>query len=94
MHERAKERPNIEFKTPYVAEEFVAGEDGKLDHVRLRNAETDEIEDVDTDGAFIAIGHIPRSEMVTGQVDTDEDGYMVTEARLDQDQPGRRLRGR
>ena len=80
MLDRAAEQPNIEFKTPFVAEEFVAGEDGKLDHVRLRNAETGETEDLDTDGAFVAIGHIPKSEIVAGQVDTDEDGYIVTEA--------------
>jgi len=79
MFERARERDNITFKTPFVAEEFVAGEDGKLDHVRLRNAETGETEDFQTDGAFIAIGHIPRSEVVEGQVDTDEGGYIVTE---------------
>ena len=49
-------------------------------HVRLRNAETGETEDVEADGAFVAIGHIPKSEIVAGQVDTDEDGYIVTEA--------------
>jgi thioredoxin reductase (NADPH) len=78
MLERARERGNIDFKTPFVAEEFVAGEDGKLGHVRLRNAETGETEDLETDGAFIAIGHIPKSEIVAGQVETDEDGYIVT----------------
>jgi thioredoxin reductase (NADPH) len=71
MLERAKEQGNISFKTPYVAEEFVASDKGRLDHVRLRN--------IETDGAFIAIGHIPRSEVVTGQVDTDENGYILTE---------------
>jgi thioredoxin reductase (NADPH) len=79
MLDRAKEQGNISFKTPYVAEEFVASDKGRLDHVRLRNIETDETEDVETDGAFIAIGHIPRSEVVTGQVDTDENGYILTE---------------
>ena len=79
MLERARERGNIDFKTPYVAEEFVAGDDGKLDHVRLRNAETGETEDLDTDGAFIAIGHIPKSEIVSALLDTDEDGYIVTQ---------------
>jgi len=79
MFERAKEQSNIKFKTPFVAEEFVAGDGGKLDHVRLRNTETDEVEDFDTDGAFIAIGHIPKSEIVEGQVGTDENGYIVTE---------------
>jgi thioredoxin reductase (NADPH) len=79
MLDRVKEQDNIEFKTPFVAEEFVAGEDGKLDHVRLRNAETGESEEFATDGAFIAIGHIPKSEIVTGQVETDEEGYVVTQ---------------
>jgi thioredoxin reductase (NADPH) len=79
MLDRAKERGNINFKTPYVAEEFVASDKGRLDHVRLRNVETDETEDFQVDGAFIAIGHIPRSEVVSGQVDTDENGYILTE---------------
>jgi thioredoxin reductase (NADPH) len=79
MIDRAKEQGNINFKTPYVAEEFVASDKGRLDHVRLRNVETDETEDFQADGAFIAIGHIPRSEVVTGQVDTDENGYILTE---------------
>jgi thioredoxin reductase (NADPH) len=79
MLDRAKERPNIEFKTPYVPEAFVSGEDGRLDHVKLRNVETGEEEEFKTNGAFIAIGHIPRSELVTGVVTTDEDGYVVTE---------------
>jgi thioredoxin reductase (NADPH) len=81
MKERAAERPNIEFRTPYVAEEFVAGDDGTLDHVRLRNADSGETEDFATDGAFIAIGHIPKSEIVEGQVDTDDEGYILTEGR-------------
>jgi thioredoxin reductase (NADPH) len=79
MIDRAKEQGNISFKTPYVAEEFVASDKGRLDHVRLRNVETGESEDVETDGAFIAIGHIPRSEVVTDQVNTDENGYILTE---------------
>jgi thioredoxin reductase (NADPH) len=80
MHGRAAEQPNISFKTPFVPEEFVAGEDGKLDHVRLLNVETEETEDVAVDGAFVAIGHIPKSEIVEGQVDTDDGGYIVTQA--------------
>ncbi|MGZ8666248.1 MAG: thioredoxin-disulfide reductase [Solirubrobacterales bacterium] len=79
MFERAVERPNISLKTPFVPEEFIAGADGKLERVRLRNAETGETEEIEADGAFVAIGHIPRSEVVAGAVKTDEDGYVVTE---------------
>ena len=79
MQDRAREQANIDFKTPFVAEEFVSGDDGSLARVRLRNAETGETEELDTEGAFVAIGHIPRSEVVIGQVDTDEDGYIRTQ---------------
>jgi thioredoxin reductase (NADPH) len=79
MLERAEEQPNISFKTPFVPEEFLAGEDGKLAKVRLRNAESGEHEDLDIGGAFIAIGHTPRSELVSGQLETDDGGYVVTQ---------------
>jgi thioredoxin reductase (NADPH) len=80
MFDRTREKDNIKLKTPFVAEEFVAGDDGKLARVRLRNSETGEQEEVEAHGAFVAIGHIPKSEIVAGQVDADEDGYIVTEA--------------
>jgi thioredoxin reductase (NADPH) len=79
MADRALAKDNIELKAPFVPEEFLAGEDGKLATVRLRHAETGEQEDLAAAGAFVAIGHIPKSEIVSGQVDTDEDGYIVTE---------------
>jgi thioredoxin reductase (NADPH) len=79
MLERARERENISFKTPYVPVEFVAGDDGKLASVLLRHAETGEEESLEADGAFVAIGHVPRSELVTEAVDTDEAGYVVTQ---------------
>jgi thioredoxin reductase (NADPH) len=62
-----------------VPEEFVAGDDGKLAKVRLRNVDTDEVSDLEVGGAFVAIGHTPRSELVADQVETDEGGYVVTQ---------------
>ena len=76
MQDRAREVENIEFKTPYVPEEFVAGDDGALDHVRLRHAETGETEEIRAGGAFVAIGHTPGSDLVAGQVDLHDNGYV------------------
>jgi thioredoxin reductase (NADPH) len=76
MQDRAASTDNIDFKTPYVPEEFLAGDDGALATVRLRRADDGKTEDVAVDGVFVAIGHIPRSEIVTGQVDTDDEGYV------------------
>ncbi len=79
MLERAKDTPNITLMTPYIPEEFVAGDDGRLAKVRLRHAETGEIEELEVGGAFVAIGHTPRSELVRDQVATDEQGYVLTQ---------------
>ena len=79
MQERARDTANIEFKTPFVPEEFLAGDDGKLRAVRVRNADSAETEELEVGGAFVAIGHIPRSELVADQVAVDENGYVITE---------------
>jgi thioredoxin reductase (NADPH) len=81
MLERARSTENIEFLTPYVVEEFLAGDSGMLDRARLRNVETGEHRDLPMDGAFIAIGHEPQSEIVQGIVGTDDEGYVATEGK-------------
>jgi thioredoxin reductase (NADPH) len=81
MLERARETENIEFLTPYVVEEFVAGHDGVLAHARLRNTESGETQDLPISGAFVAVGHEPQSGIVKGIVETDENGYVVTEGK-------------
>jgi len=81
MLERARAIENIEWMTPYLPEEFVAGEGGSLDHARLRHAESGETTEVPISGVFIAIGHEPQSQLVAGQVDIDDEGYVITEGR-------------
>jgi thioredoxin reductase (NADPH) len=79
MEERAREQGNIEFLTPYVPKEFVAGEDGKIGKILLENAESGEEKELEMGGAFVAIGHTPMSDLVKGQIDLDEDGYVKVE---------------
>src|SRR4051794_39172631 len=81
MLERARATENIDFLTPYVVEAFEAGDEGGLDHARLRNPETGEERELPMAGAFIAIGHEPQSEIVDGLVDTDDEGYVATEGK-------------
>jgi thioredoxin reductase (NADPH) len=81
MLERARAQENIEFLTPYRVEEFVAADSGALGHARLVNTETGEQRELDIAGSFIAIGHEPQSELVRGQVDVDENGYVVTDGK-------------
>jgi thioredoxin reductase (NADPH) len=81
MLERARNTENIEFLTPYVVEEFAADDTGVLGIAKLRNTETGEEKELPISGAFIAIGHEPQSGIVEGIVDTDENGYVVTEGK-------------
>ena len=81
MLERARQNENIEFLTPYVVDEFVAADNGALGKARVRNVETGEGRELEMSGAFIAIGHEPQSELVAGQVDVDENGYVRTDAK-------------
>ena len=79
MEERARQQGNIDFLTPYLPKEFVEGDDGKIGKLVLENAETGEPKELEVGGAFVAIGHIPKSDLVKGQVDLDDEGYVVTE---------------
>jgi thioredoxin reductase (NADPH) len=81
MLERARAQENLELLTPYVVEEFLPGAGAFQRVARLRNTETGEEREVPFGGAFVAIGHEPQSEIVAEQVETDENGYVVTEGR-------------
>jgi thioredoxin reductase (NADPH) len=81
MLERARSQPNIDFLVPYRVAEFVPGENGALGHATLVNTETGEEQNLAVSGSFIAIGHEPQSELVRGQIDLDENGYVITDGR-------------
>jgi thioredoxin reductase (NADPH) len=81
MLDRAQAVENLEFKTPYVIEEFHPGEAGTLGHAVLRNVEDDSTEELPMDGAFIAIGHEPQSAIVRDQIDVDDEGYVIVQGR-------------
>jgi thioredoxin reductase (NADPH) len=82
MIDRARANDNIEFLTPYVVEELDSGDgSGSLTAARLRNTQDGSERVLEVAGAFIAIGHIPQSGIVEGQVDRDAEGYVVTDAK-------------
>jgi thioredoxin reductase (NADPH) len=80
MLERARAIPNIEFLTPYAVEEF-SGKDKSLTLARLRNTQDGSIKELEITGAFIAVGHDPQSQLVRGQVDVSEEGYVLTQGK-------------
>jgi thioredoxin reductase (NADPH) len=77
MQERAFADPKIEFAWN-SAVEAIHGED-KLTGLTLVDTVTGDKRRLDATGLFIAIGHDPRSELLGGQVDLDENGYVLVE---------------
>jgi thioredoxin reductase (NADPH) len=71
------ENKDIEIKLPYVAEEIVANDAGDaIDHVRIRNVDTGETEQVRPDGVFIFVGMVPNTAWLADLLDLDENGYV------------------
>ncbi len=79
MVERATANPKIEFiwNTEVID---VLGEE-KMSGLKLRNLVTGEESSKDFDGLFVAIGHLPRSELLVGQIDLDGEGYVKVDGR-------------
>ena len=76
MVERAEANPKIRWSWN-SAVIGIAGE-GSVNGIRLRDTVTGDERELAVGGLFIAIGHEPRSELVKGQVDLDDEGYLVT----------------
>jgi thioredoxin reductase (NADPH) len=79
MAERALNNPKIEmlWNTQVVD---ILGEE-KVSGLALKNTVTGELSERDFTGLFVAIGHIPRSELLIGQIDLDNEGYVKVEGR-------------
>ncbi|MDQ6641983.1 MAG: thioredoxin-disulfide reductase [Actinomycetota bacterium] len=75
MQERAFADPKIEFG--WNSEVASLEGDDKLTGVVLRDTATGKTRKLDATGLFIAVGHDPRSELLTGQVDLDPEGYVL-----------------
>lgn len=77
MAQRAERDPKISFAWNSVVS-AINGENS-VESITLTDTLTGEKRDVDIAGLFIAIGHTPRSELVKGQINLDENGYVLVE---------------
>ena len=76
MLDRAKANPKIDWKINFQVKSWL-GSDGNFEGATLVHTESGEEEDFSCDGAFIAIGHKPITDFLSGQVETDEQGYII-----------------
>jgi len=75
MQDRAFENPKIKFHWNKVIEEITGKE--KVNQVIIKDLKTNEKQPLDAGALFIAIGHEPNTELFKGQVDLDDQGYIV-----------------
>ncbi len=76
MQEKAFKNPKIDFTWDSTLEEILDVNQGKVTGVRIRNLKTSAISDRVVDGVFLAIGHIPNTQIFRGLLDMDELGYI------------------
>jgi thioredoxin reductase (NADPH) len=76
MQDRAFANEKISFRWNSVVTEILG--DSKVDAVRVQDVVTGEVEDLDVSGVFVAIGHLPNTAVLAGQLELDENGYVRT----------------
>lgn len=75
MQERVKKQQNITIHWNTETEEILG--DDFVTGVRIRNNQTDQVQELPIAGFFVAIGHIPNTKLFEGQLDMEESGYLV-----------------
>src|ERR1700674_1882266 len=82
MLDRAQQNKKIEFLPAPSVKDVLDPSKQEVTALKLRDAKTDKIWDFPTSAMFLGIGHIPNARMFEGQLETDQDGYLVTEKNV------------
>jgi len=78
LQERVFKNEKIEFVWNTAVTE-VLGAEGKVNAIKTKNVLTGEAAQLDTDGVFIFVGHLPNNELLKGKFELDEDGHLITD---------------
>jgi thioredoxin reductase (NADPH) len=84
MQERARKNPKIRFLWNKTISEFLGTPQTGLQGIRLKDTSSGEKSVLNCQGAFLAIGHIPNTQVFRGQIETDEKGYLITKGKSTQ----------
>jgi thioredoxin reductase (NADPH) len=78
MLERARKNPKIKWTLNEQPTEYLLRPNGTVRGVKSRNAKSGKVADIEADGVFLAIGHIPNTDLFKGQLKMHDNGYLVT----------------
>ena len=79
LQDRLFAHPKISVVWNKRVDRFMAGQDGGLRALALIDTQTGEQSEILTDGAFVAIGHAPATELFKGKLAMDETGYLLVQ---------------
>ena len=88
MLDRARANPKIAFLTDTVVDDVLDVGKKEVTALRLRNLKSGESWEFPTSAMFLGIGHIPNARIFEGQLETDADGYLVTQKNVFTRVPG------
>jgi thioredoxin reductase (NADPH) len=88
MQDKARSMPNVKWIWNTEVTDIKDIAKGEVTSVTLRNVETKETSELPIDGIFIAIGHVPNTKLVAGQLTLDDNGYIVTHGGTRTSVPG------
>lgn len=77
MQERAMNNPKIDFLWNSEVEEILFNDQDGVTGIKVKNTKTGETTERPTDGFFLGIGHTPNTKFLSGQIDTDNEGYII-----------------
>jgi thioredoxin reductase (NADPH) len=76
MQKRLLDNPKVSMIWDSAVDEAIG--DKVLTGVRVRNLKTEKTSDLDASGLFYAIGHVPNTAFLDGQLELDDTGYVIT----------------
>jgi thioredoxin reductase (NADPH) len=88
MQDKALANPKIEVAWNSVVETINDAQQGQVTGVVLRDVKTNETREVPVDGVFVAIGHTPNTSLLAGQLELDDNGYILTRDGTKTNVPG------
>jgi len=88
MQDKALANPKIEVAWNSVVETINDTQKGEVTEIVLRDVKTNALREVPVDGVFVAIGHTPNTGLLTGQIELDANGYIVTREGTKTNVPG------
>lgn len=78
MQDRALNNPKIEMAWNSEIDSYVADDNGSMIAVKLKDTQDGTVRELPVQGCFIAIGHTPNTAFLDGQLDIDDNGYLIT----------------